>query len=101
LVGRFLAQSLLLHQQSLGALHQLACSQTLAQFRRLLSQPETLGETGRRYLDGSQQLGLFDRLDQIGHDRGAGGALDHLPLAMGSEQDDRHRTRVHDAPRRF
>src|SRR5205823_5515286 len=84
--GVRLFEALAVHEQALGALHDLARLQRLFQRAHLLAQGPELREAGQRDLDGRLDVGVAEGLDQIPDDADLLCALDQLFLAVRGQQ---------------
>ena len=89
--GLLLVQAGLLHQQALGPLDDLAILQGLPAVGGLLAQGLELLEPLHGDRDRRLQVGLLGRLDQVGQDVVAPGALEELGTVVGRDQDERDR----------
>ena len=59
-----------------------------------------LGETTDRDLDGREEVGALERLDEVGEGPGISGALDEVALAERREDQDRRQALARDLARR-
>src|SRR5919199_6767376 len=81
-----LFEALAVHENALGAIHDLARLQRLFQSAHLLAQGPELLEAGQRDLDGRLDVGVAERLDEIADDAHLLRALDQLFLAVRGQQ---------------
>src|SRR5918993_1112705 len=90
-----LAQSQPGLQQALRSVNGLARLQPLVQVAHLGLDRLNLGEAGPRHLDGRDQVGLAEGLDDVRHRPRLGGPVDQVPLAEGGQHLDRVETDQH------
>src|SRR6476660_7343881 len=84
-----LAEPVLLHQQALRALDQLARLKRVAQRSGLVAQGLQLDVPGPRRLDRRQQVALAERLHQVAEHAGVDGAADQRRLRERGQHHDR------------
>ena len=95
-----LPQVRLLHQDPLGPLDHLAVLERLLQVGGLLAEGLELLEPAHRDGDRGLQVGLLDRLDEVGQDVVRLGAANELGVVVGRDEDDRDRAVPADLHRR-
>src|SRR5918912_3505165 len=81
-----LFEALAIHENALGAIHDLARLQRLFQRAHLLAQGPELLEAGQRDLEGRLDVGVAEGLDEIPDDADLLGALDQFFLAVRGQQ---------------
>jgi serine/threonine protein kinase len=86
--GLRLGHALLVHEQALGTVDELARLEPSGEVVDLGLEPGHLAEAPRGDLDGREQVVLLEGLDEVGHRPGATGLLDQVPLAECREDED-------------
>ena len=83
--GVLLGHLALVHQNPLRPVDRLAGFELLAEGVDLAGERAEFPEAADRHLDGRHEVGLLERLDEVGQGTGVAGILDDLSLAEGGE----------------